>query len=191
MSTSKLSSVALDLHRESLSSYSLPLHASSILLAQLENNVAEVFTPPNASVSPESGILSNLVLVLSWLLLLLCYSWFLPFLLPIRKPYIPNPCLGPKLRRSQHETGCQNRQRIAASCLPTASTPYIALCPAQHPHSTILDLGDPVANQTCLDRANGGLPLRTHPGFPMPGIASRARGRVHSSDLMLISMPHS
>lgn len=80
---------------KTLSSHSLPLHASSILLAQLENNVAEVFTPPNASVSPEFRVLSCLVPVLSCMPLRLLSSCFLPFLLPIRHPTFPTLAWGP------------------------------------------------------------------------------------------------
>lgn len=91
---------------KSLSShYSLLLHASSILLAQLENNVAEVFTPPNASVSPESRVLSSLVLVLSCLLFLLCYSCFLSLLLPIRQALHSQPLPGAQVEAQSARDG--------------------------------------------------------------------------------------
>lgn len=81
---------------ESLSSHFLPLHASSVLLAQLENNVAEVFTPPNASVSPESRVLSSLVLVLSCLVVVAVL--FLFSALPVANqtnPTFPTLAWGP------------------------------------------------------------------------------------------------
>lgn len=126
--------IALLWHWNWISSYSLPtalLHASSIFArTTLRNNVAEVFTPPNASVSPESRFLSSLVtscarLVLSAVAVLLLCSVCLSLLLPIRQRCIPNPGQWPKSRRSQpvSTTEYQNRQRMAVSCLPPASTP--------------------------------------------------------------------